>query len=161
MADLSTGQLNALSITERVTSCFSLVGIFFIFATFTLSPYFNKAINRQIFYASIANLCVNIASLISEAGITAGPTSALCQFQAFVVQMFLGVDALWSCCMAFNVYLIFFHNYTVEQLRVLDWKYLLGCYGASFLPAFIYLFIETHARGKIYGPAIVGLQIAP
>ena len=155
MTKLPAGQLNALSITERVTSCFSLVGIFFIFATFTLSPYFNKAINRQIFYASIANLCVNVASLISQAGIMAGSTSALCQFQAFVVQMFLGVDAFWSCCMAFNVYLIFFHKYTVEQLRVLDWRYLLGCYGASFVPAFIYLFIETQARGKIYGPAIV------
>ena len=52
-----------------------------------LSPYFNKSINRQIFFASIANLCVNVASLISEDGPIAGQQSALCQFQAFVVQM--------------------------------------------------------------------------
>lgn len=68
---------------------------------------------------------------------------------------FLGVDAFWSCCMAFNVYLIFFHRYTVPQLRALDWRYLLTSYGASFVPAFVYLFIETNARGKVYGPAII------
>lgn len=68
---------------------------------------------------------------------------------------FLGVDAFWSCCMALNVYLIFFHRYTVQQLRSLDWRYLLCCYGASFVPAFVYIFIDTKARGKIYGPAIV------
>lgn len=87
MASLTPTQMKALSVTERVTSCFSLVGIFFIFATFIFSPYFNKSINRQIFYASIANLCVNIAALISEDGPMAGQQSALCQFQAFVVQM--------------------------------------------------------------------------
>jgi len=68
---------------------------------------------------------------------------------------FLGVDAFWSCCMAINVYLIFFHRYTVPQLRALDWRYLLGCYGASFVPAFVYIFIDTKGRGKVYGPAIV------
>ncbi len=87
MAGLTPGQLKALSVTERVTSCFSVVGILFIFATFMLSPYFNKSINRQIFFASIANLCVNVASLISEDGPVAGQQSALCQFQAFVIQM--------------------------------------------------------------------------
>ena len=57
--------------------------------------------------------------------------------------------------MAFNVYLIFFHKYTVEQLRAMDWKYLLGCYGASFIPAFVYIFVDTKSRGKVYGPAVV------
>ena len=57
--------------------------------------------------------------------------------------------------MALNVYLIFFHKYTVEQLRAMDWKYLAGCYGASFIPAFVYIFIETKERGRIYGEAIV------
>lgn len=87
MSDLSEYQLNVLSTTERVGSCFSLVGIAFIFATFLLSSYFKKSINRQIFYASIGNLGVNIAALISEDGPRAGPDSALCQFQGFMVQM--------------------------------------------------------------------------
>ena len=114
-----------------------------------------RPINRQIFYASIANLFVNIAGFISEAGPVAGQSSSLCQFQAFVVQMFLGVDAFWSCCMAFNVYLILFHNYTVDRIRALDWRYLVGCYGASSVPAFVYLFVYDHVRGKVYGPAVV------
>ena len=87
MSDLTSQQLYALGVTERVTSCFSVVGILFIFGTFLLSSYFNKPINRQIFFASIANVCVNVASLISENGPSAGANSALCQFQAFVVQM--------------------------------------------------------------------------
>lgn len=90
MPDLSEHQLNVLSTTERVGSCFSLAGIAFIFATFLISPYFNKSINRQIFYASIGNLGVNIAALIAEEGPRAGPSSALCQLQGFLVQMFVG-----------------------------------------------------------------------
>ena len=157
--DPTRHQEDLLSITERVGSCLSLAGIAFIFATFTLSPYFKKSINRQIFYASIGNLGVTVAALISEDGPRAGQYSALCQFQGFLVQMFLGVDCFWSLCMAVNVYLIFFHKYTVEQLRSLDWKYLIGCYGASFVPAFVYIFVDTKSRGKVYGPAIVSASL--
>lgn len=153
---LTLHQEDLLAITERVGSCFSLVGIAFIFATYTLSPYFKKSINRQIFYASIGNLGVTAAAMISKDGPRGGEFSSLCQIQGFLVQMFLGVDCFWSLCMALNVYLIFFHKYTVQQLRAMDWKYLVWCYGASFVPAFVYIFIETNSRGKIYGPAIVG-----
>ena len=69
---------------------------------------------------------------------------------------FLGVDALWSCCMAVNVYLIFFRAYTIKQLRALEFKYLVGCYGASFIPAFVYIFVSTKSKGRVYGNAIVG-----
>lgn len=68
---------------------------------------------------------------------------------------FLGVDAFWALCMACNVYLAFFHDYSTRQLRALDWKYLLGCYGASFVPALAFLFVNTRGRGRIYGPAVV------
>ena len=90
MTEPSHHQLNVLASTERVGSCFSLAGIAFIFATYLLSPYFQKSINRQIFYASIGNLGVNIAALISVDGVLAGQEfagSALCQFQGFMVQM--------------------------------------------------------------------------
>ncbi|KAL8739995.1 MAG: hypothetical protein Q9190_007254 [Brigantiaea leucoxantha] len=56
--------------------------------------------------------------------------------------------------MAWNVYLAFFYKYTAQQLRSLDKWYLLGCYGASFVPALTFLFVDTSRRGKIYGPAI-------
>lgn len=57
--------------------------------------------------------------------------------------------------MACNVYLTFFHKYDSEQLRRLEWKYVLCCYGIPFVPAFAYFFIQTQARGRIYGSAIV------
>lgn len=86
-ADLTSGQKNALMITERVVSIFSILGIFFVLVTFYFLCSFNKPINRLVFYASFGNLGMNIACLISEDGINAGPLSPLCQFQAFLIQM--------------------------------------------------------------------------
>lgn len=84
---LNPGQINAFAVTERVTSIFSLLGIFFILSTFLLGRGFNKPINRLVFAASWSNLGMNIATLIAEDGVSAGPTSSLCQFQAFAIQM--------------------------------------------------------------------------
>ena len=72
-----------------------------------------------------------------------------------MIPRFLGVDAYWSLCMAINVYLIFFKNYNETQLKSLDLRYLLICYGCAFVPSFVAIFIKTESRGKIYGPAIV------
>ncbi|KAL8871371.1 MAG: hypothetical protein Q9174_002780 [Haloplaca sp. 1 TL-2023] len=161
MQGLTSSQVFALVITERVVSVVSIIGIFFILLTFYFLKSFNKPINRLIFLASFGNLGMNIACLISEDGLEAGVNAPLCQFQAFLIQMFLGVDAFWACCMAFNVYLAFFHKYRACQLRVLDKWYLLGCYGAAFIPALTFLFIETDLRGRIYGPAVVSSVFAP
>ncbi|KAI4104934.1 MAG: hypothetical protein L6R37_002977 [Teloschistes peruensis] len=152
---LTEAQTQALSGTERAISVFSIIGILFIVLTYHFLKSFNKPINRLIFYASFGNLGMNVACLISEGGPAAGPNSSLCQFQAFLIQMFLGVDAFWACCMAWNVYLAFFHKYRACQLRSLDKWYLLGCYGAAFVPALTFLFIDTQKRGRIYGPAIL------
>ena len=65
-------------------------------------------------------------------------------------------DALWTFAMACNVYLTFFHKYNSEQLRQLEWKYMLCCYGLPFVPAFAYFFNKTQGRGRVYGSAIVG-----
>lgn len=64
-------------------------------------------------------------------------------------------DALWAFAMACNVYLTFFRKYDSEQLRRLEWKYVVCCYGLPFIPAFTYFFIETKDRGKVYGSAVV------
>ncbi|EAW24224.1 putative cAMP receptor-like protein [Aspergillus fischeri NRRL 181] len=97
----------------------------------------------------------NVATMISQSGIAYGTSSCLCQFQAFLIQWFMPADALWTLAMACNVYLTFFHKYNSEQLRQLEWKYVLFCYGPPFIPAFVYFFIETEARGKVYGSAIL------
>lgn len=169
-------QINAMMITERVTSIFSLLGILFILATFLLGRGFDKPINRLFFFASFSNLGMNIAALIAEDGVSAGQNSSLCQFQAFAIQWyvetkvamlfvapnvqyrFLGVDTLWALCMGFNVYLALFRGWTSERMRRQEWKYFLACYGCSFIPALVYLFVNTKSRGKIYGPALVSTR---
>ena len=57
--------------------------------------------------------------------------------------------------MAINVYLAFFQGYSIRQFRQLDLWYLLICYGLSFIPAFVFLFVKNDSRGHIYGPAII------
>ncbi|KAJ5105101.1 hypothetical protein NUU61_002448 [Penicillium alfredii] len=151
----SARQLSAISATERVCSAVSLIGASVIVATFIGSRSFRKPINRLVFYASWGNLMANIATLISQSGIHAGAGSSLCQFQAFLIQWFMPADALWTFAMACNVYLTFFHKYNSEQLRQLEWKYVICCYGLPFIPAFTYFFVQTQARGRVYGSAIL------
>ena len=87
MATLTPGESRALEITERVASCFSLIGTIFIFVTFVSSPNFRRPINRLVFYASWGNTLCNIGTLMSESPIRAGGSSHLCQFQGFLIQM--------------------------------------------------------------------------
>ncbi|KAJ5901138.1 hypothetical protein N7504_007131 [Penicillium tannophilum] len=156
----SEQQLSAISVTERVCSAVSLIGTFVIVTTFIGSCSFRKPINRLVFYASWGNIMANIATLISQDGIHAGVEGSLCQLQAFLIQWFMPADALWTLAMACNVYLTFFHKYNSEQLRRLEWKYVLCCYGLPFIPAFVYFFINTQARGRVYGSAILWCWVA-
>jgi hypothetical protein len=64
---------------------------------------------------------------------------------------------MWTFAMACNVYLTFFRRYDAEQLRSLEWKYILFCYGLPFIPAFTLFFIRSESRGKVYGSAVVCL----
>ncbi|KAJ5775912.1 uncharacterized protein N7511_000923 [Penicillium nucicola] len=157
---LSEQQMWAISATERVCSTISLIGTFVIVSTFIWSTSFRKPINRLVFYASWGNIMANVAAIIAQDGIHIGIDSALCQFQGFLIQWFMPADALWTFAMACNVYLTFFHKYNSEQLRQLEWKYVLFCYGTPFVPAFAYFFVTTQARGRIYGSAILWCWIA-
>ncbi|KFY91441.1 hypothetical protein V500_04672 [Pseudogymnoascus sp. VKM F-4518 (FW-2643)] len=150
---LSNDQLGALQTAERVSSVFSVLGSIFVISTYLYSEAFHKPINRLVFYASWGNMATNVATLISRSGIAAGVTSHLCQLQAFIIQMFMPADSLWTLAMAFNVYLTFFHRYSASQLRSLEWKYLLFCYGVPFVPAIAFVFAGTEDRGRIFGSA--------
>ncbi|KAL8710778.1 MAG: hypothetical protein Q9225_007238 [Loekoesia sp. 1 TL-2023] len=55
--------------------------------------------------------------------------------------------------MACNVYLTLFKKYNAQQLKALEWRYHLLCYGSPFIIALAYCFVDTQGRGKIYGPA--------
>ncbi|MCJ1310871.1 hypothetical protein MMC25_004539 [Agyrium rufum] len=161
MGGFTESQDRALVVTERVASVFSLLGCSFVFATFLLSSNFRRPINRLVFYATWGNCLCNIATLISQAGIHAGQNSVLCQFQGFFIQMFLPADAMWNLALAFNVYLTVFRKYNQAQLKALEWRYLLACYGGPFTVAFIYCFIDDKGgKGKIYGSAVVWCWIS-
>ncbi|GIJ86755.1 hypothetical protein Asppvi_005650 [Aspergillus pseudoviridinutans] len=152
---LSRHQQSVLSIIERVCSCVSVVGSGVVIATFVSSREFRKPINRLIFYASWGNLLSNVATLIAESSLQDSPHGALCQFQGFMIQWFLPADSLWALAMAYNVYLAFFKHYDTRRLGMLEWKYVLFCYGVPFIPAFVYLFLSSESRGKVYGDSVL------
>ncbi|KFY15561.1 hypothetical protein V492_01902 [Pseudogymnoascus sp. VKM F-4246] len=150
---LTDYQFGAIQTAERVSSVFSVLGSIFVIATYLHSEAFHKPINRLVFYASFGNIATNIATLISRSGIAAGVTSPLCQLQGFIIQMFMPADSLWTLAMAFNVYLTFFHRYSASQLRSLEWKYLVFCYGVPLIPALVFVFVKTEEKGRIFGSA--------
>jgi hypothetical protein len=76
-------------------------------------------------------------------------------YRQLTTPRFMPADALWTLAMACNVYLTFFKKYNAQQLRALEWKYMIFCYGVPFIPAFTYFFIQTPGRGKVYGSASV------
>ncbi|KAI9727601.1 MAG: hypothetical protein M1834_008041 [Cirrosporium novae-zelandiae] len=149
---LTSGQVLTISIAERLASCISLLACFFIIGTFLCSAHFRSPINRLVFYASFGNVLACVGTLISTSAV-GQPDGPLCQFQGFMIQMFMPADAMWNFVMALNVYLTFFHRYTVDQLRALERLYIGICYGISFIPALILAFIQTKDRGKAYGDA--------
>ncbi|XDG02312.1 hypothetical protein ABKA04_001927 [Annulohypoxylon sp. FPYF3050] len=150
--ELSPEVLNAISVIERVGSVFSMLGCLFVILTFSFSKAFHKPINRLVFYASFGNLMTNVGSLLSRRYVL-DVDSFGCQFQAFLIQMFLPADALWTLAMAFNVYLTFYHKFDAARLRKMEIYYLLFCYGIPFVPALAYIFIKTEKHGRMYGNA--------
>ena len=55
--------------------------------------------------------------------------------------------------MAVNVHMTLFRKCNAQQQKSLGWRYHLICYGCPFIVAFVYIFVDTEARGSIYGPA--------
>ncbi|MCJ1417351.1 hypothetical protein MMC32_003694 [Xylographa parallela] len=155
MESLSANQLLAIVITERVGACVSLISSLFVIAAYASFASFRKPINSLVFFAAFSSIGMTYPTLVSESGPNAGQQSALCLSQAFAVQMFLGVDATWSLCMAVNVYLAFFRGWTTKNLTKLHYPYLLFCYGISGVPALVYLVLSAKGYQNIYGPAII------
>lgn len=188
---LTPQQLHKLEVTERVASCFSLIGTSFILFTFLYSPVFRKPVNRLIFYASWGNTLCNVGgilstiTIVSQNSLSLGShldvpvpckgregfsfvpiprlshpdvrswSSTVARPELIVPSRFLPADALWNLAMAINVYMKLFRKYSSHQLKALEWKYHIMCYGGPFLVAFVYIFVQTAAHGRIYGPAIL------
>lgn len=86
--DLTAGELEAISVIERVGSIFSLLGCLFVIITFSFSKAFHKPINRLVFYASFGNMMTNVGTLMSRRYVTEIDTFG-CQFQGFLIQMYV------------------------------------------------------------------------
>lgn len=158
--DIRRDQLDQFSIIERVCSVFSLLGCVFIIATFCARRSFHKPINRLVFYASFGNMMSNVGTLMARTYVGDG-NSPGCQFQAFLIQMFLPADTFWTLAMAVNVYLTFYHKFDAAKLRRMELPYLCICYGVPFIVALTYIFIETPRRGRMYGDATLWCWISP
>ena len=70
----------------------------------------------------------------------------------------LPADVLWTLAMACNVYLTFFRKYNQHQLRSLEPKYFVACYGVPAIVAFVFLGLTTADKGRVYGPAVVSAR---
>ncbi|PSR97164.1 hypothetical protein BD289DRAFT_459131 [Coniella lustricola] len=159
IADLTVGQLNAFTDIERAASVLSLLGCVLIIGTFCGSRQFHKPINRLVLYASmqvtprdLGNMMTNVATLMARTYVSDG-NSPGCQFQGFLIQMFMPADAFWTLAMAVNVYLTFYRKYDAQMLRKMELPYLLFCYGLPFIVALTYIFIKDATRGRMYGNA--------
>jgi hypothetical protein len=84
---LSQDQIRILIAIERTGASLSLVAVAIIFITNWLFKELRTTPNLFIICASIANVGASIACLIGEDGIFMGEESALCQAQAFLLQM--------------------------------------------------------------------------
>lgn len=86
--DLTPNNFTDFTTVERICSTLSLAGCAFIAVTFLSSKEFHRPINRLVFFASMGNIFTNVATIIAGAAIN-HPSSFLCQFQAFIIQMYV------------------------------------------------------------------------
>lgn len=88
MGQLTEEQVVAIVDAERVAACVSIAAILLVLLTFFTQKRLRNLSNTLIVYASFANVMANVGCLIGYFGILAGPESPLCQFQAFLFEMY-------------------------------------------------------------------------
>ncbi|KAM0326305.1 hypothetical protein ACHAQA_006903 [Verticillium albo-atrum] len=139
---LSGHQVITIIALERTGASLSLIGITLIFVTYYLFKRLRTIPNLFIVFASFANIGASIACLIGYDGILIGEASALCQAQAFMLEMFMQSDPWWSLAMAVNVYLVFFFGASPASFRRYLWLYCIICFGGPFIPAILWCWIN-------------------
>lgn len=176
LEELTNAELTDFDTVERVCSSLSLLGCLFIATTFLTSKAFHKPINRLVFFASMGNIFSNVATLIARAAL-GNLNSSLCQFQGFLIQMYvfrpllrllfayhffrlLPADAYWTLAMAVNVYLTFYWKFDARSLRRLEKYYIMLCYGVPFVPAFVFIWTKSAEKGRMYGNAALWCWIS-
>ncbi|KAH7176069.1 G-protein coupled receptor [Dactylonectria macrodidyma] len=156
---LSEDQIRILIAIERTGASLSLVGVALIFITYSLFKKLRTIPNLFIICASIANVGASIACLIGQDGIFIGEESALCQAQAFLLEIFMQSDPWWSLAMAINVFLVIFHGASPASFRHYLWLYCLICFGGPLIPAIVLLLARPNGQA-IYGNATLWCWIS-
>jgi hypothetical protein len=87
---LTVQQIHTLVVIERTTASVSVVATLILITTFCFFKQFRTLSNTLLFYASFANLFANVAALMGRDAI-AFPNGAVCQFQAFLLEMYVVV----------------------------------------------------------------------
>ncbi|KAK4187343.1 hypothetical protein QBC35DRAFT_384978 [Podospora australis] len=158
---LTDSQRKTLEIITRFASALSGLGVILIITTFCVSRHFRNPMHRLIFINAFYNAFDVICTGMSVSGYTWGNSSALCQFQGFLNQMFPIADVAWTLAMAVNVFLIVFRNFELQSLKNLEWKYAVVITFVTFIPAFVFLFVNTEEKGPLYGSVTLWCAIAP
>ncbi|KAL6872860.1 G-protein coupled receptor protein [Trichoderma novae-zelandiae] len=152
-SELKPRQIEVLITIERTGAGLSMVAIILTLLTFALFKKLRTTPNIFIILASIANAGASIASMIGYDGLDQGERSTLCQGQGFIFEWFMQSDPWWSFAMAFNVFLVFFHNANPASFRKRIWIYCLICFGGPLLPAIVLVSIRDDAKGPVFGNA--------
>jgi hypothetical protein len=97
-ASLTASQGLALDALERTASLLSLTGCILLILSFlTIKPLRTRSFNRLLFLAACGNIFSNIATFIGHAGIRGGDSSAVCKFQATLIQWFVTQLLMVDC----------------------------------------------------------------
>lgn len=62
--------------------------------------------------------------------------------------------------MAYDVFLIVFYRYDAEDLRRLEVKFIVIITTLVFVPALVFLFVQTPEKGPMYGSETVSLFLS-
>ncbi|KJZ72266.1 hypothetical protein HIM_08307 [Hirsutella minnesotensis 3608] len=152
-ASLTERQVDVLITIERTGAGLSMIAITLTILSFIAFKKLRTTPNLFLVFASIANAGASIASMIGYDGLRLGENSVLCQAQAFIFECFMQSDPWWSFAMAFNVYLVFFHNADPASFRKYVWAYCLVCFGGPLIPAIVLVSIRGDLRVPVYGDA--------
>ncbi|KAI0021655.1 hypothetical protein F4780DRAFT_274438 [Xylariomycetidae sp. FL0641] len=151
----SSDQFTTIVILERLGAALSVAGVLLIFIAYAAFKRLRSVPNTFIVFASFANLGASIACLIGYSGVHAGPTSNMCQVQAFMFELFMQSDPWWSFAMAVNVYMVFFFSANPRNFLRYWWAYFLVCYGIPFIPALWLLVVRDSQGNVVYGDATI------
>ncbi len=86
-AVFTASELQTLTALERMGGSASLVAVALVFVAYGLFARLRTVANTLLVLASVANVGASAAFMISYAGLRRGPDSALCQAQAFLLEM--------------------------------------------------------------------------